>query len=55
MTQSMHRRATVGGNERDVFSKASRVPGRRTNATVKRKALQRERRATRQELRQMAA
>lgn len=55
MTQGMHRRPTVGGTERDVFSKASRVPGRRTNATVKRKALQRDRRATRMELRKYAS
>jgi hypothetical protein len=55
MTQSMHRRPTVGGTERDTFSRVSRKRGHRANVKVKRAALQRERRATRMELRQYAA
>jgi hypothetical protein len=51
MTESMYHRPTVGGNERDVFSRVSRKRGRRTNSRVKRAALQRERRAFRQQLR----
>jgi hypothetical protein len=55
MTQSMHRRPTVGGTERDTFSPASRKRGHRANPKVKRAALQRDRRAARRELRQYAS
>lgn len=55
MTQSMHRRPTVGGTERDTFTRVSRRPGHRRNPAVKRAARRRERHVTRQEVRQLAA
>lgn len=53
--QSMHRRPSVGGDERDTFTRVSRKPGHRRNPAVKRAARRRERHVTRQEMRQLAA
>lgn len=45
-------RTTKGGDERDVFSKASRKRGARRAAAVKRSARRRDRHVTRQLLKQ---